>query len=150
MLRQFVTCFRDVATHIIAMSRTLHSSSQHFLCGSELIVDHKTQTNAFWKLNNRCWRCYRFFTTTSSLHNVLSELWTQRNVAGCKTLNNDHYVYTCTYYQRQLFVFFSFMTDYLNFRLALAISFQGNVHTWLEETFNELNSSDMIRFETLS
>ena len=42
------------------------------------------------------------------------------------------------------------MTDYLNFRLALAISFQGNVHTWLEETFNELNSSDIIRFETLS
>ena len=89
-------------------------------------------------------------TRKSSLHNVLSELWTQRNVAGCKTLNNDHYVYTCTYYQRQLFVFFSFMTDYLNFRLALAISFQGNVHTWLEETFNELNSSDIIRFETLS
>jgi len=26
------------------MSRT-HSSNQHFLCGSELIVDHKTQTN---------------------------------------------------------------------------------------------------------
>ena len=27
------------------MSRTLHSSNQPFLCGSELTVDHKTQTN---------------------------------------------------------------------------------------------------------
>ena len=49
-----------------------------------------------------------------------------------------------------LFVFFSFVIDYIKFRLALAISFQGNVHTWHEETFNELNSSDIIRSETLS
>ena len=45
MQRRFVTCFCDIATHIIVVSRTLHSSNQHFLCGSELIVDHKTQTN---------------------------------------------------------------------------------------------------------
>jgi len=32
-------------------------------------------------------------------------------------------------------MFFSFMIDYIKFRLALAISFQGNVHTRREETF---------------
>ena len=45
MERRFVTCFRDVATHVIVMSRTLHSLNQNVLCGSELVVDHKTQTN---------------------------------------------------------------------------------------------------------
>jgi len=42
------------------------------------------------------------------------------------------------------------MIDYITFRLALAISFQGNMHTRREETFNELNSNDKIRSETLS
>jgi len=65
---------------------------------------------------------------------------------GCKTLNNDLYGIR----DYLLFVFFSFMIDYKTFRLALAISFQGNVHTWREETFNELNSSDIIHSETLS
>ena len=40
MQRRFVACFRDVATHVIVVSRTLQSSYQHFLCGSELIGDH--------------------------------------------------------------------------------------------------------------
>jgi len=35
--------FRDAATHIIAVSGTFHSSKPNVLCGSELIVDHKTQ-----------------------------------------------------------------------------------------------------------
>ena len=47
-------------------------------------------------------------------------------------------------------MFFSFMIHYIKFRLALAISFQGNFHMQCEETFNELNSSDIIRSETLS
>jgi len=34
-----------------------------------------------------------------------------------------------------LFMFISFMVDYIKFRLALAISFQGNFHTRCEETF---------------
>ena len=42
------------------------------------------------------------------------------------------------------------MIDYITFRLVLAISFQGNVHMPREETFNELKSSDMIHYETLS
>ena len=42
------------------------------------------------------------------------------------------------------------MIDYITFRLVLAISFLGNVHTWLEETFNELNSTDIIRSEILT
>ena len=41
------------------------------------------------------------------------------------------------------------MIDYIKFLLALAIYFQGHVHTHCEETFNELNSSDVIRYETL-
>ena len=45
MQKRFDTCFRNVATDTIAMSRMLHSSNQNVLCGSELIVDHKTQTN---------------------------------------------------------------------------------------------------------
>ena len=63
---------------------------------------------------------------------IRSELLTQWN-AGCKTLNYDHYDYT--YYQGLLFMFFSFMIDYIKFWLALAISFQGNFHTRCEETF---------------
>ena len=43
--KRFVICFCDVATHVIVVSRTLCSSNQHFLCGSELIDDHTTQTN---------------------------------------------------------------------------------------------------------
>ena len=42
------------------------------------------------------------------------------------------------------------MIDYIQFWLALAISFQGNVHTQREDTFSKLNSSDIIRSETLS
>jgi len=40
-----------------------------------------------------------------------------------------------TYYQGLLFMFVSFMIDYIKFRLALAISYQGNFHKWCEETF---------------
>ena len=47
-------------------------------------------------------------------------------------------------------MFFSFMLDYIKFRLTLAISFQGNFHTRCEETFNELNSTDIIRSEILT
>jgi len=42
------------------------------------------------------------------------------------------------------------MIDYIKFQLALAVSFQGNVHMRREETFNELNSTDIILSETLS
>ena len=63
---------------------------------------------------------------------ILSELLTQWN-AGCKTLDNDHYVYA--YHRILLFGFFSFMIDYMEFRLALAFSFQGNFHMRREETF---------------
>ena len=45
MQKRFDTRFRNVATDTIAVSRTLHSSNQYVLCGSELIVDHKTETN---------------------------------------------------------------------------------------------------------
>jgi len=34
-----------------------------------------------------------------------------------------------------LFMFFSFMIDFIKFRLPLAISFKGNFHTQHEETF---------------
>ena len=43
-----ITCKRDdlspvFATPLLDLSITLHSSKQNVLCGSELIVDHKTQ-----------------------------------------------------------------------------------------------------------
>ena len=98
MRRRFVTCFRDVATHVIVVSRMLHSSNQHFLCGSELIVDHKTQTkDRFESLKIIFLPKVPRSTRKSSLHYLLSELLTQWNAAGCITLNNEHYVYT--YYQ---------------------------------------------------
>jgi len=50
MQRRFVTCFRNIATHIIALPRTLHSSNQTVLfCRTEFIVDHKTQTNVHFE-----------------------------------------------------------------------------------------------------
>ena len=134
MQRWFVTCFRDVGTHVIVVFRMLHSSNQHFLCAPELIVDHKTQTNVRFKsltivvdyvigfIPQR-----RRGTRKSSLHNLLSELLTQWNAAGCKTLNNDHYVYT--YYQGLSAFRVLLLYDWLYKRLVLsfiAISFQGN------------------------
>ena len=87
------------------MSRTLHSSKPNVLCGSELIVYHKTQTNVRFESLTIVFNDVIAFllqcscgTRKSSLHNLLSELLTQWNAAGCKTLNYDHYVYT--YYQR--------------------------------------------------
>ena len=50
MHRQYVNCFRDVATHIITVSKTLHLSNQNVLCGSELIIEHKTQTKLMFVL----------------------------------------------------------------------------------------------------
>ena len=38
MQRRFVACFRDVATHVIAVYKTV-------FVVTEFIVDHKTQTN---------------------------------------------------------------------------------------------------------
>ena len=49
-----------------------------------------------------------------------------------------------------LFMFFSLMIGYIKFRLALAISFQGNFHMRVKQVLYELNSSDIIRSETLS
>jgi len=48
-------------------------------------------------------------------------------------------------------MFFSFMVDYIKFRLALAISFQGNFHLLGEKKLlYELNSSNIILSETFS
>ena len=95
--KRFVTCFRDVATHVIVVSRTLRSSNQHFLCGTELIVDHKTQTNDRFEsltivVDNviYCLLQRPRGTRKSSLHKLLSELLIQWNAAGSKTLNYDH------------------------------------------------------------
>ena len=71
----------------------------------------------------------------------------------CCRMQNFKYGSLCLYILSEtilLFVFFSFMIDYIQFWLALAISFPGNVHTQREDTFSELNSSDIIRSETLS
>jgi len=39
-----MNCHLFLGRRILAVSRTLHSSKPNTLCGSELIVDHKTQT----------------------------------------------------------------------------------------------------------
>ena len=102
MQRRFVTCFRDIVTHIIAVPRTLHSTFFVLFCGTEFIVDHKTQTNVRFELNTRVDDVIVFYHNTpevlvESRAYIHSELLTQWN-AGCKTLNNDHY--DNTYYQR--------------------------------------------------
>ena len=89
----------------------------------------------------------RFLIVESRAY-IRSELLTQWT-AGCKTLNNVHCDYT--YYQGLLLVFFSFMVDYIKFRLALAIFFQGNFHTrGAKKLLYELNSSNIIRFKIFS
>ena len=148
MQRRFVTCFRDIATLIIAVSRSFHSSNQNvFLCGTKLVVYHKHKQMFVWKLNNGYWRCNSEVLVESWAY-IRSELLTQWN-AGCKTLNNDHYQYT--YYQR-LFCFSCsspLWFDYIIFRLALAISCKDNFHMW-RVVLIKLNSSDIILSETLS
>jgi len=53
----------------------LHSSNQHFLCGSELIVDHKTQTkDRFESLKIVFLPKVPGSKRKSSLHYLLSEL----------------------------------------------------------------------------
>ena len=51
MNRRFVTCFRDVAIHLIAVSRTLHSSNHN------AFMVKKYRKWSFWELSNRFWRC---------------------------------------------------------------------------------------------
>ena len=101
MQRRFVTCYYDVATRIIAVSRTFHSSIQNVFCGTVLIfLSLNTNKCSFWKLNNRFYKCFYHNAPEVLVENrayILSELLTQGNT-GCKTLNNDHYDYT--YYQR--------------------------------------------------
>ena len=110
---------------------------EFFVLLSQFFLSLNTNNCSFWKLNNRFWQCNSIFTTTPSRYlykksswYIRSELLTQWN-AGCKTLNNDHY--DNTYFL--LFMFFSFMVDYIKFRLALAISFQGNFHMRCEASF---------------
>jgi len=51
MNRRCVTCFRDVAIHIIGVSRMLHSSNHN------VFMVQKYRKWSFWKLSNRYWRC---------------------------------------------------------------------------------------------
>ena len=51
MNRRFVTCFRDVAIHILAVSRRPHYSNQY------AFMDKKYTKSSFLKLSNRFWRC---------------------------------------------------------------------------------------------
>ena len=51
MNRRCVTCFRDVAIHIIAVSRTLHSSNHN------AFMVKLYRKWSFWELSNRFWRC---------------------------------------------------------------------------------------------
>ena len=51
MKRRCVTCFRDLAIHIIAVSRTLHSSNHN------AFMVKKYRKWSFWELSNRFWRC---------------------------------------------------------------------------------------------
>ena len=50
MNQRFVTCFCDVAIHIIAVSRRLHSSNQY------AFMVKKYRKCWFWKLRNHFWR----------------------------------------------------------------------------------------------
>ena len=135
---RFVTCVRNIATQVIAMSNALHSSNQTVFVVLSLLLIIKHTKKSFWKLTNRFDDLMVFFSTMSrgscgksSLY-IPSELLTQWN-EGCKTLNKGHYVYT--FYQRLSVFHVLFLYDWLQFPLALAISFQGNFHIWREDTF---------------
>ena len=67
--RRFVTCFRDVAIHIIAVSRTLHSSNHN------AFVVKKYRKWSFWELSNRFWRCNIVLSRRPPLYVYTSELW---------------------------------------------------------------------------
>ena len=51
MNRRFVTCFCDVAIHIIAVSRMINSSNHN------AFMVKKYRKWSFWKLSNRFWWC---------------------------------------------------------------------------------------------
>ena len=107
MNRRFVTCFRDVTIHIIAVSRRLNSSNQY------AFMVKKYRKCSFWKLSNCFWRCNivlprRPRCTLYKAGHGPRTFWivlTQRN-AGWKTWNND--------YQRLLAIYIPLMTDYIN------------------------------------
>ena len=61
MNRRFVTCFRDVTIHIIAVSRRLNSSNQY------AFMVKKYRKCSFWKLSNRCLTMQYSVITTSPL-----------------------------------------------------------------------------------
>ena len=87
MNRRCVTCFRDVAIHIIAVSRRLHSSNQY------AFLVEKYRKCSFWKLSNRFWRwnivVSRRQRCTCTKPDTFWSVLTQRN-AGWKNWNNDH------------------------------------------------------------
>ena len=155
-INQFQIRFKTQKTHAETIchlfSRRRHSHNRRVqnvsfikpecFCGTELIVYHLTQTTVHFESLTIVFDDVIVFSPLSTMPprylivesraNIRSEMLTQWT-AGCKTLNNDHCDYT--YYQGLLLVFFSFMVDYIKFRLALAIFFQGNFHMWCEETF---------------
>ena len=144
--RRFVTCFRNVATRIIAVSRTFHSSNQNVFCGTDLIVYHLTQTTIRFESLTIVFDDVIVFSPQhlqgtcrkSSLH----MFWIV-NTMECRmqNLNNDHYDYT--YYQRlSVFMFFSFMIDYIKFRFLSKAIFTCGV----KKLLYELNSSNIYTF----
>ena len=142
MQRRFVTCFRDVATHVIAVYRTHHSATQTVFVVPSLLLIIKHKQMCVLKAQQSFWQCTSVFTTTSPRFFWI--LLTQWN-AGCKTLNNDHYVYT--YYHRlsDLYVLLLYDTISVNFSHFFPIFMRG-----VKKILYELNSSDIIRSETLS
>ena len=102
MHRQFVTCFRDVAIHIIIVS--LSPCWQRFILRTTMLLWFSVLVKKYikcslWNLNNCFWRYNRVLSQSShctwtKLDTGLWTFWivmTQLNT-GCKTWNNDHHV----------------------------------------------------------
>ena len=123
-------CFRDVAIHIIAVSKTLHSSNQNAVMVPLLMLLKKYRKCSFWKLNNRVWRWVLSWRPrcTKPDTGMRSTFWMVTMDA-----QDEHHVINMVPETTACHVY-PLMIDYTNLWLTLAISFHGNFLTRLEET----------------
>ena len=125
MNQRFVTCFRDVAIHIIAVSRTLNSSSHN-----DFTVK-KYRKWSFWKLNNRFLAMQYSFITTSPLYLYKAEHG-PTDFLNCDNNRTQDEKLKMMIIRDRLSCTFSY--DWLYKSLSLVISVHGNFHPRRGET----------------
>ena len=135
----FVTCFRDVTIHIIAVSRTLHSSNHN------AFMVKKYRKWLFWELSNRFWRCNITLSQCPPLY-LYTAGHGPTDFLNCDNSTVQDETLQIMIIRDSFVMYIPLMIDFINLHLYAFLSMAIFTPQFLEKLLYELNFSKNNKF----